>query len=63
MDRSVRLQPVIHFISPTPASSQPHHNEHLSSSISLKSNAQLRIQQHLSNKFLPFQALGSVLNL
>ena len=63
MDRRGRLQPTIDLTSPTLASSQPHHNEHLSISISLKSNTQLRIQQHFSTKFLPSQALGSVLNL
>ena len=56
-------QPAIDLMSPTPKSSQPHHNEHLSSNISLKSNPQLKFHQHFSTQILPSQALGSVLNL
>ena len=63
MDRRGRLQPAIYLMSPTLASSHPHHNEHIYSSISLKSNTQLRIQQHFFTQFLPSQALGPVLNL
>ena len=63
MDIMGRLQPAIDLMSPTPASSQPHHNDHLSNIISLKSNNQLRIQQHFFTKFLPPGALGFVLNL
>ena len=63
MDRRGRLQPTIDLMSPTPASSQPHQNEHLSSNISLKSNTQLKNQQNLFTLFLPSQALGYVLNL
>ena len=63
MDRRRRLKPAIDLMPPTPTSSQTHQNEHLSNSISLKSNSQFRIQQHFSTKFLPSRALGSVLNL
>ena len=61
--RKGRLQPMIDLMSPTVASSQPHHNQHLTSSVPLLSLSQLRIQQHFFTKILPSLALGSVLNL
>ena len=54
---------MIHLMSPAPASTQPHRNQHLSSSISFLSLSQLRIQQHFFTKVLPPLALGFVLNL
>ena len=54
---------MIDLMSPATASSQPHHNQHLTSNISLLSLSQLRIQQHLFTKIIPSLALGFVLNL
>ena len=54
---------MIDLMSPSPASSQPHHNEHISNSVSLKSIPQLKFHQHFSTQIIPSQALGSVLNL
>ena len=63
MDRRGGYNPVIDLMSPSLAESQPHHNAHLSSSMSLKSTPQLKFHQHLSTQILPYQALGYVLNL
>ena len=63
MDKRGGYNPVIDLMSPYPTASQPHHNEHLSSNISLKSIPQLKFHQHFSTQIIPSQALGSVLNL
>ena len=63
MDRRGGYNPVIDLVSPSIAASQPHHNSHLSSSMSLKSIPQLKFHQHFSTQILPSQTLGSVLNL
>ena len=63
MDRRGGYNPVIDLLSPSLATSQPHHNSHLSSSILHKSTPQLKFHQHFSTQILPYQALGYVLNL
>ena len=63
MDRRGRLQPASDLMTPGLASSHLYHNKHLTSSISLLSHTQLRIQYHFFTKFLPFLELGYVLNL
>ena len=63
MDRNGGYNPMIDLASPSLAASQPHHNAHLSSSMSLKSIPQLKFHQHFSTQILPHQTLRSVLNL
>ena len=63
MDRREVYNPVIDLVSPSLAASQPHHNAHLSSSISLKSIPQLKLHHHFSTQIIPSQTLRFVLNL
>ena len=63
MDRRGGYNPMIDLKSPSLATSQPHHNAHLSSSMLHKSTPQLKFHQHFSTQILPSQALGSMLNL
>ena len=63
MDRRGGYNPVIDLVSPSPTTSQPHHNAHLSSSMSLKSIPQLKFHQHFSTHIIPSQTLRFVLNL
>ena len=54
---------MIDLMSPYTATSQPHHNAHLSSIMLHKSTPQLKFHQHFSTQILPYLALGTVLNL
>ena len=54
---------MIDLVSPSLVESQPHHNEDISSNMSLKSTPQLKFRQHFSTQILPSQTLRSVLNL
>ena len=63
MDRRGGYNPMIDLVSPSPAASQPHHNAHLSSIMSLKSIPQLKFHQHFSTQIIPSQTLRSMLNL